>query len=1196
MIRIVPPSFVVRLFGKQLKAPAAVLFLLALVTLTASFMVPGYLRFGKMASPNDVAITDITPAWGTLSRVWNNQNPVAVTVKNNGTLDQTDVVVELDVTGANTEHLTQTISYLAAGAETTIGFTATVAAAGTQTLEAKVADDDDNSNNTKQAAQEITCNKTGYTSSEPVHAGYGFGAGTGIAATRFQAPDAPVQISGVTVHIANSPDNIGKSVTGVLLDDLGNIITDAPPFTATASDLNTTVQINFYFPVTVSAGSIFYAGIRLDEGNQEPVGLVHSTPNASERNFTFPYDGGTPTLYAAGSHFKINVISEIAAELNTTVTGPLPAGQSATFTATPGFELYTFKVNGTTQQSSDANEFTYTPANNDEVSVEIGVNGCSTPPLGNYVITVNGISPTNGILYVNKNNPTPGDGSSWSNALTELADALRWAKSKEADWTSADPLQIWVAGGTYKPLYSPADDNFGNPDGMNNAFLLVKNVKVYGGFSGTEAQLHERDLKITANKSILSGDYNGDDVISGNAANYDLSITGTLENAGHIIIASGTMEAAVLDGFTITGAGGDPESLLDVTVNGNVITKLGGGGIHNYNASPSYSNLVIKGNRNSFYGAGIYNDQSSPVFTNILIIDNLSELFGGGILNANMSSPVFTSVTISNNFAAADAGGMGDINSSPVVRNTILFGNSSPYMNDNSTPVFTYCLIQDMPEDPANHILNGSLDPHFTDPAAGDYTLSITSPALNVGSNVCFETGQHPDLTHITTDLAGNPRITGTATDLGAYESNSNDQFITAHDVDVTYGDADYVLTATASSGLPVSYSIPDDEVAELYQDAGDQQWKMKIKKAGAVQITVSQPGNETYDPAPEVPIVFIVNRKELVVTADDIIKEYGASLPPLTITYTGFVNGDTTSAITPPSITTNATASSDPGTYPILLMNGDADNYQLKLVNGTLTVPGAAITITQQPKDIAICAGSQLSLIVKASVPHGTTINYQWQHSADNNTWNIVKGATASSYNIVASNDGYYRCVLTAPGRELITHAASITVKPAEKATINLPNMICLSDGRVTLSASLPGGVFSGTGVSGNTWKLDTLRPGLYNIQYTYTNPNGCAVTASKSANLSLCDDKRLITAIKAQPNPTTGWVTVRTLHTETSRQTVIVSNGFGQQVITKYMQLRKGWNQLNFDLTGHRAGLYFITISGHDGKPASVISIMKQ
>src|SRR5205814_2106438 len=56
-----------------------------------------------------------------------------------------------------------------------------------------------------------------------------------------------------------------------------------------------------------------------------------------------------------------------------------------------------------------------------------------------------------------------------------------------------------------------------------------------------------------------------------------------------------------------------------------------------------------------------------------------------------------------------------------------------------------------------------------------------------------------------------------------------------------------------------------------------------------------------------------------LTITADDKAKVYGAALPALTASYSGFVNGDTANDLdTPVSLSTTATAASAVGSYPI--------------------------------------------------------------------------------------------------------------------------------------------------------------------------------------------------------------------------------------------------------------------------------------
>ena len=61
---------------------------------------------------------------------------------------------------------------------------------------------------------------------------------------------------------------------------------------------------------------------------------------------------------------------------------------------------------------------------------------------------------------------------------------------------------------------------------------------------------------------------------------------------------------------------------------------------------------------------------------------------------------------------------------------------------------------------------------------------------------------------------------------------------------------------------------------------------------------------------------------------------------PPLTITYTGFVLGETNAVfLTQPTITTTAVLSSPPGMYPITVSGATAANYLITHVNGTMTV-----------------------------------------------------------------------------------------------------------------------------------------------------------------------------------------------------------------------------------------------------------------
>ncbi|ERJ61295.1 hypothetical protein M472_21305 [Sphingobacterium paucimobilis HER1398] len=68
---------------------------------------------------------------------------------------------------------------------------------------------------------------------------------------------------------------------------------------------------------------------------------------------------------------------------------------------------------------------------------------------------------------------------------------------------------------------------------------------------------------------------------------------------------------------------------------------------------------------------------------------------------------------------------------------------------------------------------------------------------------------------------------------------------------DLTYGQQAVVLTAAATSNLPVSFVSSDVDIAEVYQDNNDGgKWKINVKKTGKVQITAIQGGDQAYLPA----------------------------------------------------------------------------------------------------------------------------------------------------------------------------------------------------------------------------------------------------------------------------------------------------------------------------------------------------------
>ncbi|UAY53161.1 beta strand repeat-containing protein [Ferruginibacter albus] len=376
-------------------------------------------------------------------------------------------------------------------------------------------------------------------------------------------------------------------------------------------------------------------------------------------------------------------------------------------------------------------------------------------------------------------------GDNWANAAPQLGEALHAAAS--------DPSiqQIWVAGGTYKPVYVINDSLTREQD---KSFVLVNNVKVYGGFAGTESLLADRDLSLTANKSILSGDFANNDAVdiinNGEASLFTLE-----DNAFHVVVSAGDVGTAVLDGFSIIsgsaldltqGTSGNLTDLIDsTTVNGKRVINFFGGALYSASSSPALTNLKIAGNF-GYLGGGIFNDSSNNIISNTVISGNLS-LIGGGIGN-NASSPYLTNVTLAGNFSlSSGAFGMYNANgSAPQIRNSIIYELGPAILNvDDAQPVFYNSLIggsggsagwdNSVGIDGGNNL---DADPQFTAPlifvpfsTGGDYSIQGNSPAINAGNNTYYSADSIPNLSGITKDIKGSPRILNFIVDMGAYET-----------------------------------------------------------------------------------------------------------------------------------------------------------------------------------------------------------------------------------------------------------------------------------------------------------------------------------------------------------------------------------------------------------------------------------------
>jgi hypothetical protein len=415
-------------------------------------------------------------------------------------------------------------------------------------------------------------------------------------------------------------------------------------------------------------------------------------------------DGGGVWITFDGTSDDDNITNTIIAN-NTSVTGAndlyIESGSLNTNTTNLvescagviGCPAFTVTTDPNLQAATTCNGLTYLPLSASSPAINAGTTGGSVPTIdicGNARNGATDIGTSESscafttAIYVNKTATGTNDGTSWANAYTNLQDAID---------NQCGGIDIWVAAGTYLPTDAPDGTTSTGATDRNNAFHLATDMKIYGGFVGTETLLSQRNA--TTNVTILSGDFSANDIVTG--AGSTLSITNNTENAYHVIITADLTSAAVIDGFTVKGGNANGSNFI-IYYQSKSFSHTSGGGINNTSSSPTIKNNTIK-NNNAVFGGGMDNySSSSPTIINTTFSNNNATNGGGAINNASFSSPMIINSIFAKNNAPTGVGIGGGINNSsfsnPTITNTTFAFNSGIsgggiYNSSASSPIIT---------------------------------------------------------------------------------------------------------------------------------------------------------------------------------------------------------------------------------------------------------------------------------------------------------------------------------------------------------------------------------------------------------------------------------------------------------------------------------------------------------------------------
>ncbi|MFK7908681.1 MAG: beta strand repeat-containing protein, partial [Chitinophagales bacterium] len=381
-------------------------------------------------------------------------------------------------------------------------------------------------------------------------------------------------------------------------------------------------------------------------------------------------------------------------------------------------------------------------------------------------------TPPPSILYVDKDAISGNDdGTSWADAYLDLQDALTAA--------TECPKEIWVAEGTYYPTSTIS---------RGISFYLPDGVELYGGFNGTEALRSDRDFLLY--ETLLSG---------------DIGTIGDNSDNSYQVIVTTQLVSVKIDGFTIADGNANETD--------NEVLQNDGGGLYNLGEA-IVQNCIFEYNSASDNGAAMYNGDFKDDNTKIVNCI-FSANSGSYAINNRGSSLSIINTLITGN----DGGGISHNGSSSTeildLDNSTIAGNKGHgvYIDETSLNAVNSIFwdnevaglqneFAQISTDPnatvsfscveggwtGNGSTNIGADPLFTTPinptdsptTAGDFTLQITSPAINTGNTGSLQTDvtdvddDGNDTEIIDIDLAQNIRVQLSTLDMGAYEASES--------------------------------------------------------------------------------------------------------------------------------------------------------------------------------------------------------------------------------------------------------------------------------------------------------------------------------------------------------------------------------------------------------------------------------------
>ena len=803
---------------------------------------------------------------------------------------------------------------------------------------------------------------------------------------------ATVKVNGTTVTSGSASGsislNVGSNTITVLVTAQDGTTTSSYTVTVTraASAVSTLSNLVLSYgtlsPTFASATTSYSASVA------NSVTSITATPTLSDSNATVKVNGSSVTSGSASGSINlavgINTITVIVtaqdgitiSSYTITVTRSKPAQTIGAITFTPA----TLTVGNSTMASATATS-------------SLAVQFASTTPSVCTVknSTVTAVAVGNCTITGDQ----PGDGS--YNAATQVTNSITVAKASQTI--------------SFPGMDSPIAKTYGAPDFSISALATSNLTVVLASSSNTAVATITSGglIHITgAGTTTITATQAGNASFNSASATITLTVAPTplsivADNKNRAYGATDPAFTVTYTGFvngeTSAVLGGSPAVATDATSaspTGSYDITPSQGAITNTNYSVTYTKGTLAVGLSS--QKIVFNPLQSRIYGDGTF--TLSATGGASGKPVTFSSSDTAVATISGSTVTIVGAGTATITASQD-------GDNINYAPASAQQTLTVNKASLMVTANSDQRFYGDDNPSFTVSYSGfvnnETSAAVTgTPAITTTATTASPTGSYDITPAVGTLSASNYKFTFNRGTLAVDLILQNITF--AAIPAKTYGDAAFNPGATGgSSGYAITYSSSDTSVATVSGST------VTIVGAGQTLINANQAGDANYSSATATQMLKVAPAP-LTVTATDKNRAYGASDPAFTVTYSGFVNNEGQGALTgAPELATTATATSNPGGYPITVAVGSltSNNYTFSFVNGTLTVAKNTASATLDIASLSATYDGTAKAATATTVPAGLYVNMTYSDAASTE---VISPTNAGTYSVTGtvSDSGY--------------------------------------------------------------------------------------------------------------------------------------------------------------------------------------------